>query len=197
MEKGVGYIEADYSILDFKTGYDKVDKSWKCYFKEKLVLEVPCKKPDGNHPHLVWNIQDTNLNTYLKVPFITAGNYDEVNLYNIDGVKITKDEYWGITEPHKVDDKLFFTVFKSIGCDYKKLKGVIDENGEVLIPVEYEDYISFNGVMIQRNNLMYVEKNKEYFVLNLQNEIIKKYGTCDELYDRLASDLSYNFKVYK
>ena len=164
--------EKDYSIFDFETKLVEKENGnyYNVFFKKKLIFEVEhLGDKSVNKPSLAYYITD-NFNYYLEKPFIIAGGYNNSDLYDINGNKLTDLKLWSLSStPMLHKEELYFA-----GASQRDKWGIIDSEGNTIIPFEYDSLsICLDwGSSIKSNGLLYVTKNKEFGVIDLKNNIV-------------------------
>lgn len=157
-----------YSILDFKREFDQENNTFKVYFQDKFVMEIDHQGAENfDPPHLVSHPNHT-INEYLPEPYIIAGGYNNCDLYDIRGNKLTNFKFWAIlSSPIIHENQEYFQVKTSKGKS-----GIIDNKGNIVIPFEYDEDIDIGCfVRICKNGRLYVKKDNQYGVINLLNNI--------------------------
>lgn len=158
-----------YSILDLKSDFDQENNTFKVYFQGKFVMEIDHKGGENfDSPSLVCHSSHT-INEYLPEPYIIAGGYDNSDLYDIRGNKLTNFKFWTILgSPIIYNGKEYFQVRTS-----KRKSGIIDNKGNIVIPFEYhEDLDKGCFIKICENGKLYVKKDNKYGVIDMENTII-------------------------
>jgi hypothetical protein len=165
--------EINYSGLDFDAKLiEKEGRNYyQIFFKKELMFEVEhFGDITSNPPILGWYLNG-NLNYYLEKPFVTAGGYNNCDLYTIDGNKLTNLKLWSLVySPTLFDGKLYFS-----GINKKNNRGVVDSEGNTVIPFEYESLsivFKMSACGIESNGLLYVRKKGLYGVIDLNNNIV-------------------------
>lgn len=140
MQEILYYKDVDYIWhKDFNYEYNSEKSTYVIYFKENKILELFCQNPDGNKPSLI-HFGNDDINSHLKTPYFTAGNYDYNNLYDIKGNKISKNNYWSISSrAYVINGKTYFLVMKSKPKGRVE-RGIIDEQGNEIIECIHDSY---------------------------------------------------------
>lgn len=161
-----------YSGLDlsykFIKGKNEEEDYVNVFFKNEFIFKTNHLGTNENKPSLMYYLGD-DFNYYLESPFVKAGGYNNTELYDIKGNKLTNFKLWSISNPYIFNDTLYFEVTSRNGK-----KGIINSKGNIIIPFEY-DSLSLSLTMenpIMSNGLLYVEKEKEFGVIDLKNNII-------------------------
>ena len=161
-----------YSILDFKKIFDSETSTFKVYFQDKFVMEVDHQGGENfDSPQLVSHPSHT-INEYLPIPYITAGGYNNCDLYDIEGNKLSNFKFWAIlSSPIIYNDKEYFQVRTP-----KNKSGIIDNKGNIVIPFEYEeDLMKGCFIKLRTNGRLYVKKNNQYGIIDIDNNIVEPF----------------------
>lgn len=158
-----------YSVLDLKSVYNKDTESFDVYFQNKFVMTVEHKgEPNMSSPRLVCHPSHT-INEYLPQPYITAGGYNNSDLYDINGNKITDFKFWSIIESPIIYDNVEYFKVRTP----KNKSGIINNKGKVVIPFEYDQDLNLVAFIdICSNGRLYVKKENKYGVIDINNTIV-------------------------
>lgn len=91
--------EKDYSIFDLKIELIEKENGnyYRVSFKNKFLFEVEHLGDKFiNKPSLAYYLTD-NFNYYLEKPFIIAGGYNNSDLYDVNGNKLTDLKLWSLS----------------------------------------------------------------------------------------------------
>src|SRR6478736_627203 len=159
-----------YSILDLKNVFDKETNIFKVYFQNKFVMEVGHRGSENFNPPSLVSHPSHTINEYLSEPYIIAGGYDNCDLYNIKGKKLTDFKFWTIlNSPIIYNGEEYFQVRTS-----KNKSGIINNKGDVIIPFEYDEDINLGiFISIQTNGKLYVKKGGQFGIIDLENNFIE------------------------
>jgi len=162
-----------YSILDLKSVFDKDNSVFKVYFQDKLVTEVGHIGGESYNPPQLVSHPDHTINEYLPEPYIIAGGYNNSDLYDIKGNKLTDFKFWTIlSSPIIYKDKEYFQVRTPKGKT-----GIINNKGEIVIPFEYDEDINLECfIKLHDNGKLYVKKNNQYGIISIDNNIVEPFA---------------------